>query len=126
MKKYLSILLLVISTIVFGQLKIKDNSNDWALIGQSSQRIQLFRKGEQAKFIYIDIPSIQKFYASISSTLYEFAFTITDSDLNEMYNLIIDKLKSKAKENITLEFPEGDIELHFLTGDIILVLKNKV
>jgi hypothetical protein len=52
MKKYLSILLLVISTIVFGQLKIKDNSNDWALIGQSSQRIQLFRKGDkQSLFI---------------------------------------------------------------------------
>jgi hypothetical protein len=59
------------------------------------------------------------------STLYEFAFTITDSDLNEMYNLIIDKLKSKAKENITLEFPEGDIELHFLTGDIYFSFKNK-
>ncbi|MDV4026208.1 hypothetical protein CMT52_17900 [Elizabethkingia anophelis] len=114
MKKILSILLLSFSLLSFSQFKVVGSSNEWSLIGKGNNAIKLYQNDSMAKIEYIDYgTSITRTNVLSPTTAYEFKFSAKQDDLNKLYDLIIEKYNARKVEEITLEFPEGNMYLNF-------------
>ena len=112
--KNLILIFTLISGFAFGQFTIKESSDDWQLIGKPFAALKLLKKDNKAKLVYIDYETAaNKTNIFSPSTEYTFEFSIDDQTLDNLYNLIAEHFKTKKKEEITLEFPEGKMYLLF-------------
>lgn len=113
--KKLILLFVLISNLAFTQFKVTDNSNDWKLVGKNTAAVELSMKTDstKAKIKYIDTGAILQTNVFSPSVQYQFEFSTEPDTLDKIYNLISQKLKDKAIEVVTLEFPEGKMYLNF-------------
>lgn len=135
MKNFILIFTLI-SGFAFGQFTIKESSKDWTEIGSYWGNIYLYKKEDKAKLKFKDILSqqqrlstpfksqyqkntdaindnIEKNNKGIVDGFYEFEFSAKEEDLNKLYDLISKNLSEKKVEEITLQFPEGNMYLKF-------------
>lgn len=137
MKKILLILVFM-SGFTFGQFSVTESSNDWTKLGSSPNDVTIFQNKNFVKIQFEDMRNrtmnydplstfkspfenkindikteIKKGNEGVKSGYYNFTFTNVDSSLDKLYNLILDKLKTKSKEELTLDFPEGKLYLKF-------------
>lgn len=134
--KKLFLIFTLYSSCFFGQFTIKESSNDWKEIGSYWGNIYLLKKDNIAKIKYKDEKankpditrgfksqrqinndrineSIENSSKNITDGFYEFNFSSKDEDLDKLYNLIENHFNEKKQEEITLEYPEGNMYLRF-------------
>ncbi|WP_347217949.1 hypothetical protein [Chryseobacterium sp.] len=137
MKKLLLPFLLC-SSLAFAQFTISDSSKDWTLLGKEKSNTSILVNGDRAKIKMIDFRSktmgydplstfktrgqqnidnlqgeIRKGNEGVKSGYFEFEFSIEPDTLDKLYDVINSHFESKAKELITLSFPEGNLYLDF-------------
>lgn len=115
--KKIFLLFILISGFVFGQFKVTESSADYKLVGKHWETIKLYQKEGKAKLEYLDINAVlasPSIFAPVPTYTFEF---VTDGDtLNKIYEIIIEHFATKKVEQITLEFPEGNMYLSFAKG----------
>ncbi len=114
MKKSLTVFVILISGIIFGQFTIKESSADWKPVGKLYHHISLYSKDGKAKFIYIDQNKLRASTSIfVDDTTYEYEFSTEPDTLDKLYLMIKDHFENKKVEKLTLEFPEGNLYLNF-------------
>ncbi|MCT3662526.1 hypothetical protein CMT45_00820 [Elizabethkingia anophelis] len=136
MKKTLLIFVLI-SGFTFGQFTVSETSKDWQDVGSYWGSIKLRKSSNKAELLIEDFKSvsvtafesqnkIDKLNRSIENAnsgivngFRSFIFSIEPDTLDKLYSLIIDHFKTKEKEELTLDFPEGKLYLNFKKVNLI-------
>lgn len=107
MKKITFLIALVISSVLFSQIKIDNSKNPETVGSILAGSITLMKLDDTRSFCYSDI----KFTKIKVSKC--FSFKETGNDLDNLYGIMKEGLANPPKENIKLDFPDDKIELFF-------------
>lgn len=109
----LILVFMLISGFAFGQFTVTDTSKNWTEVGKYLNAIKLYQNSEKtkAKIWYVDFNSVISTNILSPTTDYEFEFSTEPDTLDKLYTLIKDKLEPKNTEEITLDFPEGQMKI---------------
>lgn len=115
MKKVVLFFALIWSAMSFAQFKVSGSSTEWKTIGKYLAVIELSTKTDSTKAMikYLDYDAVLQRNIFSPTVDYSFEFSTDKNTLDDLYNLITDKLKNKKIEVVTLDFPEGKMYLNF-------------
>lgn len=117
MKKLILLFSLIMSGIAFGQFTVSDSSDNWDKIGNVYAHTFLYQRKDKtkAKIEYRDFESMRlnTSYTNIDLSYYVFEFSTEPDTLDKIYQIFKDHYATKKVETVTLQFPEGQMQIEF-------------
>jgi len=114
------LLFVLFSGVAFGQFTV--SNNDWKEVGKYFEGIKLYENVDKtkAKIYYLDYNTIGNSVSVIDlSKYYEFIFSTEKHTLDNLHRLIIEKLQEKKKQELILNFQEGNLILDFYAPNFV-------
>lgn len=118
--KKIFLLFVLFSGVAFGQFTV--SNNDWKEVGKYFEGIKLYENVDKtkAKIYYLDYNTIGNSVSVIDhSKYYEFIFSTERDTLDKLHKLIIEKLQEKKKQELILNFQEGNLILDFYAANFV-------
>ncbi|MCT2410016.1 hypothetical protein NZD88_20870 [Chryseobacterium antibioticum] len=118
--KKIFLLFVLFSGVAFGQFTV--SNNDWKEVGKYFEGIKLYENLDKtkAKIYYLDYNTIGNSVSTIDlSKSYEFIFSTEKDTLDKLHKLIIEKLQEKKKQELVLNFQEGNLFLDFYAANFV-------
>lgn len=118
--KRIFLLFVLFSGVAFGQFTV--SKNDWKEVGKYFEGIKLYENLDKtkAKIYYLDYNTIgNRVSVTDLSKYYEFIFSTEKDTLDKLHKLIIEKLQEKKKQELILNFQEGNLILDFYAANFV-------